>query len=69
MTRDEAEHLYSVTSERYHNKIAELYDQALTQQFKRKGWYHPVYNPMNEHELWLDKIKLKIILMELILSN
>ena len=69
VTMEQAEQLYSVTSERYHKRIVELYDQALVQQFKKKGWYHPVYNPMNEDEVRWNKARLKIIFVELLLSN
>jgi hypothetical protein len=69
MTTKQAEYTYSVTSERYHTAIHNLYVKHLKRRWKELGWYHPIYNPMNEREKMLEKAKLKLIIMELILSQ
>ena len=69
LTTKEAEYTYSVTSEKYHQAIGRLYEQYLAERWKRLGIYHPIYNPMNEREIMIDKAKLKILIMELLLSN
>ena len=68
MTKDEAEYLYSVTSERYHKRIAELYEEAKARYWIVRDIYHPIYNPISARERNRNKIQLTIIFMELLLA-
>ena len=45
MSTKEAEHLYSVTSEKYHIRIYELYQKHLRNIWIKNRMYRPVYNP------------------------
>ena len=68
MTTKEAEHLYSVTSERYHKKIAELYIDSKARYWQKYDIYHPIFNPLTARQRRRNKIQLTIIFMELLLA-
>lgn len=69
MTDNEAEYLYSATSERYHKRITELYIKSQEKYWQTYDVYHPIFNPLSAKQRRHNKIQLTMILVELLLSN